>query len=127
MESFPSRERGLKLLYCHKSAHNMFVVPLAGTWIEITIAFAQRFASHTSFPSRERGLKWTISLFAVKFSRSFPSRERGLKYWKRLKNVIQNGMSFPSRERGLKSGDGRKWKTAHWSFPSRERGLKYIS
>ena len=65
MESFPSRERGLKLLYCHKSAHNMFVVPLAGTWIEIKSNDKLAMQAIMSFPSRERGLKSRLLLRSV--------------------------------------------------------------
>ena len=35
--SFPTRERGLKLLYSHISVIVWTVVPHAGTWIEIQI------------------------------------------------------------------------------------------
>ena len=33
--SFPTRERGLKLIECHLRSGGYFVVPHAGTWIEI--------------------------------------------------------------------------------------------
>ena len=55
--SFPSRERGLKLIvFSFREVVNR-VVPLAGTWIETCLAMSNPNEHPSSFPSRERGLK----------------------------------------------------------------------
>ena len=56
MESLPSRERGLKLLWVSKSKSEGIVAPLAGAWIEIVKAKVN-MDNVVSLPSRERGLK----------------------------------------------------------------------
>ena len=58
-KSFPSRERGLKHRDKPALTPSHYVVPLAGTWIETTVA-AGETSSDGSFPSRERGLKLLI-------------------------------------------------------------------
>ena len=55
--SFPTRERGLKLIECHLRSGGYFVVPHAGTWIEIR-QFPPLLYLVVSFPTRERGLKF---------------------------------------------------------------------
>ena len=54
--SFPLRERGLKSNGRVELEHIHFVVPLAGTWIEIKECIAEKLKV-SSFPLRERGLK----------------------------------------------------------------------
>ena len=54
------------------------VVPFAGTWIEILPVRIKR-GYLESFPSRERGLKLNVPCNAILSALSFPSRERGLK------------------------------------------------
>ena len=56
-ESFPLRERGLKLRHVWHILHATPVVPLAGTWIETLTNISQRTTTILSFPLRERGLK----------------------------------------------------------------------
>ena len=55
--SFPLRERGLKLSERVMSFPTIFVVPLAGTWIETFGTMHSPRIIGTSFPLRERGLK----------------------------------------------------------------------
>ena len=77
--SFPTRERGLKSGLSIVLGLTLFVVPHAGTWIEI-ITVALLICFSLSFPTRERGLKSYHSLLTEYQFPSFPTRERGLKY-----------------------------------------------
>ena len=63
------------------------VVPLAGTWIEIS-GTANYDARVLSFPSRERGLKLLKMERSLLKMRSFPSRERGLKSMQALSRIL---------------------------------------
>ncbi len=56
VRSFPSRERGLKYANAGIRGKRGGVVPLAGTWIEIDRNVGN-YPLIVSFPSRERGLK----------------------------------------------------------------------
>ena len=78
LPSFPTRERGLKCLYLIMLLPPHYVVPHAGTWIEI-FSTSHNTCYHLSFPTRERGLKCDFGFFEVHSVKSFPTRERGLK------------------------------------------------
>ena len=59
LQSFPTRERGLK---CYSISINCLldpVVPHAGTWIEIAL-YRYHMTIYASFPTRERGLKYVL-------------------------------------------------------------------
>ena len=58
--SRPSRARGLKQSFVHCSEWQSLVAPLAGAWIETSLA-RRRHMSRTSRPSRARGLKRLIT------------------------------------------------------------------
>ena len=60
------------MLFCQ------FVVPHAGTWIEMA-ENQEEAANVLSFPTRERGLKFDGISVDAAISQSFPTRERGLK------------------------------------------------
>ena len=77
-QSFPTRERGLKLPLKICRRHLKVVVPHEGTWIEIS-GHTHNYASTLSFPTRERGLKWDYPIDCIRLEPSFPTRERGLK------------------------------------------------
>ena len=57
-KSFPTRERGLKCPVLAPACSVTFVVPHAGTWIEINTAVKGSNCIQ-SFPTRERGLKFS--------------------------------------------------------------------
>ena len=78
-----------------------YVVPHAGTWIEIILQYWQIRPRSLSFPTRERGLKFSQSITIPKSLLSFPTRERGLKL-RQKRNPGRGRWSFPTRERGLK-------------------------
>ena len=78
VQSFPSWERGLKLRKVWREYTGACVVPLVGTWIEISKT-ASGVTANKSFPSWERGLKSAIVTESVGADESFPSWERGLK------------------------------------------------
>ena len=100
LSSFPTRERGLKLLWRCVRDRFTAVVPHAGTWIEILVTTMFAFATE-SFPTRERGLKSKKESEISQVFLSFPTRERGLKYLVNY-SPASTIMSFPTRERGLK-------------------------
>ena len=54
--SFPLWERGLKSINVQVHDQSVLVVPLVGTWIEISYPFMV-FCKSESFPLWERGLK----------------------------------------------------------------------
>ena len=76
--SFPTRERGLKLVYILICCTGIAVVPHAGTWIEIT-RIPLRSQRPSVVPHAGTWIeicKWPVGRFG---SPSFPTRERGLK------------------------------------------------
>ena len=99
-----------------------YVVPHAGTWIEIVWIPGIR-SRNLSFPTRERGLKCKSYRGGWCYLVSFPTRERGLKCstsvhcWgircRSPRGNVDWNKSFTELITGKKS-----------SFPTRERGLK---
>ena len=123
MRSLPTRERGLKFIFCGRKLEIALVAPHAGAWIEIPSGcLASPFS--TSLPTRERGLKCIKSQTIIESRTSLPTRERGLKY---LYHCLTSGIkqSLPTRERGLKSQSASPTAPRAMSLPTRERGLKY--
>ena len=99
-----------------------YVVPHAGTWIEIYVQ-CKCNNIFASFPTRERGLKYIHINMLFNSTPSFPTRERGLKCqcsgtapqigtvvphagtWIEIRGLfgtLRGVLSFPTRERGLK-------------------------
>ena len=79
LQSFPTRERGLKYVLIESIPIITIVVPHAGTWIEMAI-YAE-IVGFRKFVVPHAGT-WieivAVSLF-VAMPMSFPTRERGLK------------------------------------------------
>ncbi len=87
-------------LFCVIMLDIFAVVPLAGTWIEIS-AYRGYTRSARSSPSRGRGLKFCGDYQLIKSILSSPSRGRGLKYYSYPVDTFHR-TSSPSRGRGLK-------------------------
>ncbi len=123
MQSFPTRERGLKPRVTPKDPADSAVVPYAGTWIE-TLSTIPEDILEKVVPYAGTWIE-TLNLALNVYVRllSFPTRERGLKPYKSY-NLPGSYLSFPTRERGLKLPVCKLYVRLLQSFPTRERGLK---
>ena len=77
--SFPLWERVLKSLLRYNLSACLHVVPLVGTWIEISSKVLFYLCCKMSFPLWERGLKFRNTCKSGLLLPSFPLWERGLK------------------------------------------------
>ena len=77
--SFPLWERGLKSRLRYNLSPGLHVVPLVGTWIEISSKVLFYLCCKMSFPLWERGLKFRNTCKSGLLLPSFPLWERGLK------------------------------------------------
>ena len=125
VKSFPTRERGLKSWTELTDYEINYVVPHAGTWIEIHLS-AKKMLQIQVVPHAGTWIEILLTVEKSVKQASFPTRERGLKY-RSLLEWHDRKMSFPTRERGLKSGLVIVLGSTLLSFPTRERGLKFQS
>ena len=125
MRSLPTRERGLKFIFCGRKLEIALVAPHAGAWIEIPSGcLASPFSS--SLPTRERGLKFITPCIFPEDILVAPHAGAWIEIQKNYPHMDKIWESLPTRERGLKLYHMMSGLNLKRSLPTRERGLKYF-
>ena len=142
--SFPTRERGLKSYTCLHAPMGGFVVPHAGTWIEMWMNLSSRLSRTvvphagtwieidgrdayddymTVVPHAGTWIEMSIPCAGVRAYEVVPHAGTWIEM-KETGSTYVISWSFPTRERGLKFCFRNTVVHSSQSFPTRERGLK---